>query len=165
MSQHEVLLCQQYAARVPVHQPFSRLSGSWCWLSDSTSVSIPSPGVHGHLQPSPITGLSEWHISDPVVILYCTYQFFAISLYHASLFLNKQQTQVIQLRQKKLQSTLVLLHPFNGLFSSLHLNEARDDGILRSSGISWTICKQSAPRSRQINTPTPHHFLQAGCSS
>jgi len=26
-----------------------------------------------------------------------------------------------------------------------------------SSGISWTMCKQSAPRSRQITTPTPHH--------
>ena len=25
------------------------------------------------------------------------------------------------------------------------------------SSISWTICKQSAPRSRQITTPTPHH--------
>jgi len=25
-------------------------------------------------------------------------------------------------------------------------------------GISWTICKQSAPRSRQITTPTPHHL-------
>jgi len=34
------------------------------------------------------------------------------------------------------------------------------------SGISWTICKQSAPRSRQITTPTPHHsILQAGRSS
>ena len=34
------------------------------------------------------------------------------------------------------------------------------------SGISWAICK-SAPRSRQITTPAPHHsvFLQAGCSS
>ena len=32
------------------------------------------------------------------------------------------------------------------------------------SGISWNICK-SAPRSRQITTPAPHHsvFLQAGC--
>ena len=32
------------------------------------------------------------------------------------------------------------------------------------SGISWAICK-SAPRSRQITTPAPHHsvFLQAGC--
>ena len=32
------------------------------------------------------------------------------------------------------------------------------------SGISWAICK-SAPRSRQISTPAPHHsvFLQAGC--
>jgi len=34
------------------------------------------------------------------------------------------------------------------------------------SGISWAICK-SAPRSRQITTPAPHHsvFLQAGCYS
>ena len=34
------------------------------------------------------------------------------------------------------------------------------------SGISWDICK-SAPRSRQITTPTPHHsvFLHAGCPS
>ena len=32
------------------------------------------------------------------------------------------------------------------------------------SGISWTICK-SAPRSRQITMPAPHHsvFLQARC--
>ena len=56
---------------------------------------------------------------------------------------------------------LILLHPFNGLFSStiwvscyqkgktgLDLNEARDDGVLWCSCISWTICKQSAPRSR-----------------
>jgi len=46
----------------------------------------------------------------------------------------------------------LLLHPFNGLFSrttwvsryqkgktSLDLNEARDDGVLGCSGISWTI--------------------------
>ena len=34
------------------------------------------------------------------------------------------------------------------------------------SGISWDICK-SAPHSRQITTPAPHHsvFLQAGCPS
>ena len=33
------------------------------------------------------------------------------------------------------------------------------------SGISWAICK-SAPCSRQITTPVPHHcFLQAGCPS
>jgi len=68
-------------------------------------------------------------------------------------------------------------HPFNGLFSrttwvswyqkgktSLDLNEARDYGVLGCSSISWIIYKQSAPRSRQISTPTPHH-LQAGCSS
>jgi len=34
------------------------------------------------------------------------------------------------------------------------------------SGISWDI-RKSAPRSRQITTPAPHHsgFLQAGCPS
>jgi len=50
--------------------------------------------------------------------------------------------------------TIPLLHPFNGLFSrttwvsqyqkgktGLDLNEARDDGVLGCSGISWTICK------------------------
>jgi len=55
---------------------------------------------------------------------------------------------------------LLLLHPFNGLFSrtawvsqyqngntSLNLNEAWDDGVFGCSGISWTICKQSAPHS------------------
>ena len=49
-------------------------------------------------------------------------------------------------------STTTTLHPFNGLFSrttwvsrykigknSLDLNEARDDGVLGCSGISWTI--------------------------
>jgi len=32
-------------------------------------------------------------------------------------------------------------------------------GFWDSSGISWTICKQSAPHSRQITTPTPHHSV------
>jgi len=39
-------------------------------------------------------------------------------------------------------------------------------GFWDGSGISWTICKQSAPRSRQITTPTPHHSIFTGrCSS
>ena len=35
------------------------------------------------------------------------------------------------------------------------------------SGISWTIHKSLAPRSRQITMPAPHHsvFLQTGCST
>jgi len=66
---------------------------------------------------------------------------------------------------KNTNATTTALHPFNGLSSrttwvsryqkdktSLDLNEARDDGVLGCSGISWTICKQSAPRSRQITT-------------
>jgi len=34
--------------------------------------------------------------------------------------------------------------------------------ILGYSGISWTICKQSAPCSRQIATPTPNHSIFTG---
>jgi len=30
------------------------------------------------------------------------------------------------------------------------------------SGISWTMCKQSAPRSGQATTPTPHHSIFTG---
>ena len=71
---------------------------------------------------------------------------------------------------------LLLLHPFSGLFSmttwvrryqegktSLDLDEARDDGVLGRSGISWTICKQSAPRSMQTdNHTTPRHSIFTG---
>ena len=49
-----------------------------------------------------------------------------------------------------------------------YLREARSDGVLRCSGISWTSCKQSAHRSRQ-NDRKPHQhlisqFLKARCS-
>jgi len=73
------------------------------------------------------------------------------------------------------KTTNTTLHPFNGLFSgttwvsqywkgknSLDLNEGRDDGVLGCSGISWTICKQSAPCSRQVTTPTPHCSILTG---
>jgi len=30
------------------------------------------------------------------------------------------------------------------------------------SGISWTICKQSASRSRQITSPAPHRSIFTG---
>ena len=32
-------------------------------------------------------------------------------------------------------------------------------GVWDGSGISWAIRKQSAPHSRQITTPTPHHSI------
>jgi len=39
-------------------------------------------------------------------------------------------------------------------------------GFRDGSGISWTMCKQSALCSKQITILTPHHsILQAGCSS
>jgi len=37
--------------------------------------------------------------------------------------------------------------------TSLHINEAR---FWYGSGIRWTVCKQCAPRFRQITTSTPH---------
>ena len=70
-----------------------------------------------------------------------------------------------------LADQVLLLHPFNDLFSrttwvsrcqkgktSLDLNEARDVGVLGCIDISWTII-QSAPRSRQITLSTPHHSI------
>jgi len=35
-------------------------------------------------------------------------------------------------------------------------------GFWDGRGISWTICKQSAPHSRQLTTPTPHHSIFTG---
>ena len=29
--------------------------------------------------------------------------------------------------------------------------------VMAIASAAWTICKQFAPRSRQITTPTPHH--------
>ena len=59
------------------------------------------------------------------------------------------------------------VHRYQKGKTSLDLNEAREDGVLGCSCISWTICKHSEPRSRQITTATPHcsiftcqmHFL------
>ena len=39
-------------------------------------------------------------------------------------------------------------------------NEARDDGV--ASGISWTVCKSSALRSRPVTTPAPYHSVFTG---
>jgi len=71
--------------------------------------------------------------------------------------------------------TYITTHPFNSPCSrtvwvsryqkgktSLDLNEAMMIGFWDVSGISWTICKQSAPHSRQITTPTPHHSIFKG---
>ena len=91
---------------------------------------------------------------------------------HVTFTTTKSKTLVYLL--KAWATTYTTLHLFIGLFSrttwvsgyqegktSLDLNNARD-GVLRCSGISWTICKQSAPRSRQITTPTPHHSIFTG---
>ena len=69
---------------------------------------------------------------------------------------------------------LLLVHPFNGLFSrttwvslfqkgktSLDFKMMQEmTGFGDGSGISQTICKQSAPR--QITAPAPHHSIFAG---
>jgi len=56
-------------------------------------------------------------------------------------------------------STTTWVSPYQKGKTNLDLNEATDDGVLGCSGISWTIYKQSAPRSRQITTPTPDYSI------
>ena len=72
----------------------------------------------------------------------------------------------------KWNGTLVLTathtHPFNGHFSGTTRVCGYQKGkpiwillkqeTVSSSGTSWAICK-SAPRSRQITTPAPHHSV------
>jgi len=96
----------------------------------------------------------------------------------------EQVVKSLQLLDTQLLLLLLLLHPFNGLFSrttwvsqhqkgktSMDFNKARDDGVL---GWQWhqlnnmqTICIapdgaiQSA-RSRETTTPTPHHPIFTG---
>ena len=82
---------------------------------------------------------------------------------------NRISLQMLQPTHTELQ------HPFNGLFSrktwvsryhkgktSLDLMRQAMMGFCDSSGISWTTCKHSAPRSRQITTPTPHQSMFTG---
>ena len=67
---------------------------------------------------------------------------------------NVSLTNKIFMESGQNKEAKLLLHPFNGLFSkttwvsryqkgksNLNLNEARDNGVLGCSGISWTICK------------------------
>ena len=64
------------------------------------------------------------------------------------------------------------VHPFNGLFpvqpGQAGTRKVNHSGFYWSkrwwggSGISWTICKSFAPRSRQMTTPVPHHSVFTG---
>ena len=68
-----------------------------------------------------------------------------------------------------LRLLLLLRHPFNGLFPGqpglAGSRKVNHSGFYWSkrwwggSGISLTICKSFAPRSRQITTPAPHHSV------
>jgi len=64
-----------------------------------------------------------------------------------------------------------LLHQFNGpsgmTWISWHQKGKPFWILMKSemmggSGISWTICKSFAPRSRQIAMPVPHHSIFTG---
>ena len=74
-----------------------------------------------------------------------------------------------------LHFAVLLLHPFNRLFSrtnwvsqyqkgktSLNFKRVKRWWRLECSDISWTICKKSAPCSRQITTSAPHHSVFTG---
>ena len=74
-----------------------------------------------------------------------------------------QQCQPTNITDRNIKK--LLLHPFNGLLYRTNWVRWYQKGKISQeimgfwdgSGISWTICKQSAPCSRQITTPTPHH--------
>ena len=74
-----------------------------------------------------------------------------------------QQCQPTNITDRNIKK--LLLHPFNGLLYRTYWVRWYQKGKISQeimgfwdgSGISWTICKQSAPCSRQITTPTPHH--------
>ena len=83
---------------------------------------------------------------------------------HRALPMNKPETTAVVIITRWLQvSHLAILHAAD----DTSLAVTKRWWILGCSGISWTICKQSASCCRQITTPTPHHsvFLQAGCTS
>ena len=74
------------------------------------------------------------------------------------LWSNDEPDRVVSTQQ-------LLLHQFDRLFSrTTWVSQYRKEmmGFWEGSGISWTICKLSAPRSRQITTPTPHHSIFTG---
>jgi len=63
--------------------------------------------------------------------------------------------------------------PFNRRFFQDNLGKLAPESLNHSglqwskrwwggSGISWTICKSFAPRSKQITTPAPHHSIFTG---
>ena len=64
---------------------------------------------------------------------------------------------------------LLLLHPFNGLFSRTTWVSQHQKGkpfwiLLEQEMMGWqwhqlVICKSFAPRSRQITMPVPHHSV------
>jgi len=92
----------------------------------------------------------------------CTHWFLYSSLQPFCLINLSENSLILYLHHKH---THTHTHPFNGPLSrttrvsryqkgktNLDFTEARD------SGISWAICK-SAPCSRQITMPTPHHSV------
>jgi len=57
------------------------------------------------------------------------------------------------------ENTHTHTHMFNGPLSSIWILLKQE--TVSGSGISWAICK-SAPRSRQMTTPAPHHSVFTG---
>jgi len=120
----------------------------------------------------------KWALLQSVVLpqICCVDCFITSCTFHFDLFYFLLLCTILYFVYWERLTLLLLLHPFNGLFSrttwvsqyqksktSLDLNEARDDGVSGCSGIGWTICKQSAPCFRQITMPTPHHSIFTDC--
>ena len=105
-----------------------------------------------------------------------------LSLTSSWSLLSTAPIQILYLHDRKqvcvqLPTTTQQQHPFNGPLSGTIPGWAGTRKVkpiwillkpetMSGSGISWAICK-SAPRSRQITTPTPHHsvFYRPVCPS
>jgi len=126
------------------------------------------------LQPGGQNVLNIHSIEPPLVLVTANQMLAPPSAQHAvyetSTYLLKHTTLYIYVHTNIL---LPLLLQFKGFLSSTSwvsryqtgktrevLNEAREDGVLGSSGISWTICKQSAPCCRQTTTRPSLNFYR-----
>jgi len=88
---------------------------------------------------------------------------------HPQLIFQTQSSEILLLL---LTTTTTTLHPFNSLFSRTTWVSRHQKGkpfwilleqeMMGGSGISWTICKSFAPRSRQITMPVPHQSVFTG---
>ena len=107
------------------------------------------------------------HFLDSIIHYYYYYYGFATGISFTHTF-HVTKLYVSPYPGSNLLNIHTHTHPFNGLFPGIPrwagTRKVKPIWILlkqetvSGSGISWAVCK-SAPRSRQITTPAPHHSV------